>query len=96
MAYGLGKGFENLGYIFEAASALCKWAVEQVGVSVIVAETNHDGFASHRVPQIPQSSGCGDALVEVAGMSPYIFGLLLMRNPGGDSTLKPSVLLHCS
>lgn len=51
IGYGLGKEFENNGYMTEAVQALCKRALEQENVSHIVAETDIDGFASQRILQ---------------------------------------------
>ena len=49
IGYGLGKEYEHNGYMTEAAKAMCAWALEQTGVSTVLAETDLDGFSSHRV-----------------------------------------------
>jgi len=49
IGYGLGKEYEHNGYMTEAAKAMCAWASEQTGVSTVLAETDLDGFSSHRV-----------------------------------------------
>ena len=51
IGYGLGKDFEHNGYMTEAVQAMCKWALEQVNVSHIIAETDIDGFASQHILQ---------------------------------------------
>lgn len=51
IGYGLGKDFENNGYMTEAVQAMCKWALEQENVSHITAETDIDGFASQHILQ---------------------------------------------
>lgn len=49
IGYGLGKQFEHNGYMTEAVRAMCGWALEQPGVSRVVAETETDGYASQRI-----------------------------------------------
>lgn len=49
IGYGLGKEFEHNGYMTEAVQAMCGWAMEQPGVTHIIAETDLDGYASHRI-----------------------------------------------
>lgn len=49
IGYGLGKEFEHNGYMTEATKAMCEWALKQNEVSSIIAETDLDGFASHRI-----------------------------------------------
>ncbi|WP_331654389.1 GNAT family N-acetyltransferase [Aminipila sp.] len=49
IGYGLGKAFEHNGYMTEAVQAMCGWAMEQPGVTHIIAETDLDGYASHRI-----------------------------------------------
>ena len=49
IGYGLGKKFENNGYMTEAVEAMCNWALKQKDVKKIIAETYLDGFASQRI-----------------------------------------------
>lgn len=49
IGYGLGKEFEHNGYMTETVKAMCRWAMEQPGISYIIAETDIDGYASHHV-----------------------------------------------
>ena len=49
IGYGLGKQFEHNGYMTEAVDAMCQWALEQDGVSHIIAETESDNLASQRI-----------------------------------------------
>ena len=49
LGYGLGEGFRHMGYMTEAARALCGWAFTQPGVKAVTAETEAAGLASQRV-----------------------------------------------
>ncbi len=49
IGYGLGKKYEHNGYMTEAVKAMCEWALEQNGVSAVMAETDLDGYASQKV-----------------------------------------------
>lgn len=49
IGYGLGSSFEHSGYMTEAVRAMCGWALEQNGVSAVIAETEAENFASQRV-----------------------------------------------
>jgi RimJ/RimL family protein N-acetyltransferase len=51
IGYGLYEKFRGKGYMSEAAKAITSWALEQDGVSSIIAETEKDNFPSHRVLQ---------------------------------------------
>lgn len=49
IGYGLGKEFEHNGYMTETVNAMCEWALSQKAVSCVIAETERDNRASHRV-----------------------------------------------
>lgn len=49
IGYGIGKQFENRGYMTEAVQSMCAWALKQPGVSHVIAETEADGFVSQQV-----------------------------------------------
>ena len=49
IGYGINEGYCGNGYITEAVNALCKWALEQQDVNCVIAETEKDNVASHRV-----------------------------------------------
>ena len=49
IGYGLGKEFECNGYMTEAVKEMCDWALKQNEISTVIAETDFDGFASHRI-----------------------------------------------
>ncbi len=51
IGYGLSPDYRGYGYMKEAASALCRWALEQPGVISVVAETDKDNLASQKVLQ---------------------------------------------
>ncbi|WP_104804641.1 GNAT family N-acetyltransferase [Blautia marasmi] len=51
IGYGLGKAFEQKGYMSEAVEAMCNWALGQKGVRHIIAETDLDGSASQKLLQ---------------------------------------------
>lgn len=49
IGYGLGPQHEHNGYMTEAINAMCQWALNQEGVSAVIAETDLDNAASQRV-----------------------------------------------
>ena len=51
IGYGLGDGFEHMGYMTEAVKGMCEWALSQDIVSGVTAETDPepDGLPSQRV-----------------------------------------------
>ena len=49
IGYGLGKPFEHSGFMTETVNAMCTWAMQQSGVSHVIAETDLDGLASQRI-----------------------------------------------
>lgn len=49
IGYGLGPEFEHNGYMTETVKAMCQWALEQKGVTSVIAETEIDGYASQRI-----------------------------------------------
>lgn len=49
VGYGIGRAHENSGYTTEAVKAMCGWALGQPGVAAVVAETDPENIASHRV-----------------------------------------------
>lgn len=49
IGYGTYNQFQGKGYMTEAISAITDWALSQKGVRVVVAGTNVDNIASHRV-----------------------------------------------
>jgi RimJ/RimL family protein N-acetyltransferase len=49
IGYGLGKRFEGNGYMTEAVKAICEWALEQKGISHVIAETDVDNLASQNI-----------------------------------------------
>ncbi|MBW9144008.1 GNAT family N-acetyltransferase [Clostridium sp. CM027] len=51
IGYGINSTYQNNGYMTEAAQAICEWAISQHDVSIIIAETEKDNIASHRVLQ---------------------------------------------
>ncbi len=51
IGYGLSPDYRGYGYMKEAASALCRWALEQPDVTSVVAETDKDNLASQKVLQ---------------------------------------------
>lgn len=48
IGYGLGEAFMGKGYMTEAVSAMCRWALSRDDVKAVIAETERDGFASQR------------------------------------------------
>jgi [ribosomal protein S5]-alanine N-acetyltransferase len=49
--YGINEHFRNQGYMTEALQAVFQWAFQQPKVASIIAETEKDNPASHRVLQ---------------------------------------------
>ena len=49
IGYGLGKDFEHNGYMAEGVKAMCEWALQQSGVSHVMAETDRNNAASENV-----------------------------------------------
>ncbi|WP_368487982.1 GNAT family N-acetyltransferase [Clostridium sp. BJN0013] len=49
IGYGINTIYQNKGYMTEAAQAICEWASSQRDVSLIIAETEKDNIASHKV-----------------------------------------------
>lgn len=49
IGYGLGKAFRGQGYMSEAVSAICRWALSQPGVKNILAGTEGDNLPSQSV-----------------------------------------------
>lgn len=49
IGYGTDPGYRNKGYMTEAVTAICRWALKQEGVMAVIAETENDNIASHRV-----------------------------------------------
>lgn len=51
IGYGINRTHRNKGYMTEALTALCHWALSQTGVSSIIAGTEFSNCASHTVLQ---------------------------------------------
>jgi RimJ/RimL family protein N-acetyltransferase len=51
LGYGLQHGRSGHGYMTEAIAAIVPWALERPGVRSVIAETEKDNLASHRVLQ---------------------------------------------
>jgi len=51
IGYGIDEAYRNKGYMTEAVKALCQWALRQPKVACVVAETEKDNPASHKVLQ---------------------------------------------
>ncbi|TCO69151.1 GNAT family N-acetyltransferase [Marinisporobacter balticus] len=51
IGYGINSTYQNNGYMTEAAQAICEWAISQSDVSIIIAETEKNNIASHKVLQ---------------------------------------------
>ena len=49
IGYGLGKQHEKQGYMSEAVQAMCPWALEQPGITAVLAETYLDNTPSQNV-----------------------------------------------
>lgn len=48
IGYGTYEAFQNKGYMTEAVQALTHWALQQPGVTKILAETEKENIASHK------------------------------------------------
>lgn len=51
IGYGIDDEYQGKGYAKEAISCIVKWASEQEGVKAVIAETEKDNIASHKVLQ---------------------------------------------
>lgn len=51
IGYGINAEYRNRGYMTEAAQSLCEWALNQAGVKSVIAETEKENLASHKVLQ---------------------------------------------
>lgn len=49
IGYGTYSGYEGRGYMTEAVTALCRWAMKRPGVTRVEAEAEEDNHASIRV-----------------------------------------------
>ena len=49
IGYGIAEDHRGCGYATEAVSALADWALEQTGVTCVMAETEESNIASQRV-----------------------------------------------
>jgi len=49
IGYGTDSGYRNKGYMTEAVTLICRWALNQDGVMAVIAETENDNIPSHRV-----------------------------------------------
>ena len=49
IGYGIDSEYEGKGYTTEAVRALVAWAFEQPACQAVIAETNRENIASHRV-----------------------------------------------
>jgi len=49
VGYSTYPGFMNRGYMTEALGAISAWAFDQPGVQIIIAQTDKDNLATHRV-----------------------------------------------
>lgn len=49
IGYGINAGYRNQGYMTETVQAMCAWALRQHNVRYIIAETERDNHASHKV-----------------------------------------------
>lgn len=49
IGYGTYPAFENKGYMTEAVGLLSTWALEQAGISAVLAETRPDNVASQKI-----------------------------------------------
>lgn len=51
IGYGIHAPYRSQGYMTEALTALCDWALSQPGVSAVIAETENANLSSRRVLQ---------------------------------------------
>lgn len=49
IGYGLSPQFEHHGYMTETVQAMCTWALNQSGVTHVIADTDPDNYASQRI-----------------------------------------------
>lgn len=49
IGYGINKAYQNKGYTKEAVKEMCRWALMQDKVLKVIAETDKDNFASHKI-----------------------------------------------
>jgi [ribosomal protein S5]-alanine N-acetyltransferase len=49
IGYGLGENFQHCGYMTEAIKSMCEWAFDQPNIRSVIAETEPDNSASHKV-----------------------------------------------
>lgn len=49
IGYGIAEDYQGCGYAAEAVSALVAWAINQPGVSCVIAETEESNAASQKV-----------------------------------------------
>ena len=49
IGYGTNAKHQNRGYTSEAVCSICQWALSQVGVENVIAETEKDNIPSQRV-----------------------------------------------
>jgi RimJ/RimL family protein N-acetyltransferase len=49
IGYGMNQDYRNQGYMTEAVKMMCEWALQQDNVKFVIAETEADNHASHRV-----------------------------------------------
>lgn len=49
IGYGLGENFQHCGYMTEAIKSMCQWAFDQPNIRSVIAETEPDNTASHKV-----------------------------------------------
>ncbi len=49
IGYGIYPAFQNQGFMSEALESICRWVVNQPGITAIRAETEPGNIASHRV-----------------------------------------------
>lgn len=51
IGYGINTEYRNKGYATEAIQTICSWALSQPTVKIIIAETEKENYASHKVLQ---------------------------------------------
>jgi len=49
IGYGINEAFRNNGYMTEAVICMCRWALDQENVRVVMAETEATNYSSHQV-----------------------------------------------